>query len=178
MSEFTNPAVAAAEQAETYIKAVMRLIDDLDPIDVLDDMPEKLRRSIEDLSAEEIARSPRPEKWSIQQVLNHLQDSELMWSVRLRRVLAEDRPTLYGYDQDLWAEALHYEESDHEQTLAVFAAVRAANLSLLRSISKEDLERVGVHLERGDESVGHMIRLYAGHDLVHLKQIEKIRREL
>jgi hypothetical protein len=38
-----------------------------------------------------------------------------------------------------------------------------------------DLKRVGVHAERGQESVEHLRRLYAGHDLLHLKQIERTR---
>jgi hypothetical protein len=36
--------------------------------------------------------------------------------------------------------------------------------------------RDGVHAERGEESVEHMIRLYAGHDLLHLEQLARIRR--
>lgn len=54
--------------------------------------------------------------------------------------------------------------------------LRQANLRLLTRASDGDLTRVGVHAERGDESVAHLIRLYAGHDLLHLKQIERIRR--
>ncbi len=83
---------------------------------------------------------------------------------------------MIGYDQDLWAERLGYDEADADQALEDFGLLRQANLRLLARASDEDLKRVGVHAERGAESVEHMIRLYAGHDLLHLEQIARIRR--
>jgi len=85
---------------------------------------------------------------------------------------------LTGYDQDLWAERLGYDETDADQALEDFGALRRANLRLLARASDEDLKRVGVHAERGAESVEHMIRLYAGHDLMHLEQLARIRRAI
>lgn len=107
-------------------------------------------------------------------VLEHLADSELVWGYRLRKVLAEDRPELTGFDQDLWADRLGYDSADSEAALSMFAALRSANLRLLSRAPQGDLDRVGIHDERGEESVEHMIRLYAGHDLVHRRQLERI----
>ena len=115
-------------------------------------------------------------KWSMRQVLQHLADSELVWGYRLRMVLAHDRPQITGYDQDLWAERLGYDEVDPDHALNEFAMLRQSNLRLLSRASADDMNRVGVHAERGEESVAHMIRLYAGHDLLHLRQLERIRR--
>jgi DinB superfamily len=83
---------------------------------------------------------------------------------------------LTGYDQDLWAERLGYDEADADRALQDFGVLRRTNLRLLARASGEDLKRVGVHAERGEESVEHMIRLYAGHDLLHLQQLVRIRR--
>lgn len=85
-------------------------------------------------------------------------------------------PPITGYDQDRWAERLHYDEADAAQALELFRVLRGANLRLLERATPEDLQRVGVHAERGEESVGYLIRLYAGHDLLHLRQIERIKR--
>jgi hypothetical protein len=93
----------------------------------------------------------------------------------MRLVLAQDRPTLTGYDQDRWAERLGYADADAKQSLEEFSMQREANLRLLRRASPADLKRVGVHAERGDESIAHMMKLYAGHDILHLNQIERIR---
>jgi hypothetical protein len=57
----------------------------------------------------------------------------------------------------------------------LFTAVRRANLRLLERATPADLKRVGLHAERGEESVGHLRSLYAGHDLLHRRQIERIR---
>jgi hypothetical protein len=90
-------------------------------------------------------------------------------------VLAQERPPLTGYDQDLWSERLHYDRLPVDEALDRFAVLRRSNLRLLKEASPADLQRVGVHAERGDESVEHMIRMYAGHDLLHLRQLARIR---
>ena len=106
----------------------------------------------------------------------HLADSDLVLGWRMRMILAHDRPPLTGYDQDLWAARLGYEKTTPDDALREFAVLRKANLRLMQRASANDLQRVGVHSERGDESIEYMMRLYAGHDLLHLRQIERIRR--
>ena len=98
------------------------------------------------------------------QVVQHLADSDLVWGYRVRMVLAQDRPPLTGYDQDLWSQRLHYERAPLDEALDLFALLRRSNLRLLTNASADDLRRVGVHAERGEESVEHMVRMYAGHD--------------
>lgn len=178
MSVFTNPASTSPEQAKAYITAVLGLLGDSNPVQVLEQTSAALRRAADALSLQQVSQPEAPGKWSVRQLLQHLADSELVWGYRLRMVWAQNRPQLTGYDQDLWAERLRYDEADTEQSLQEFAVLRKANLRLLGRASREDLERVGVHAERGEESVEHMIRLYAGHDLLHLRQLDRIRRTL
>ena len=176
MSVFTNPASRSAEQAKEYTTAILELLGSRDPLSVLRETESALRRSLEGLSPQEMSQPEAAGKWSVRQVLQHLADSDLVWAYRVRMVLAHDRPQLTGYDQDLWAERLRYDEADAEQALRVFATLRQANLRLLERASEADLNRVGLHAERGEESVRHMLRLYAGHDILHLQQIARIRR--
>ncbi|MFW6078506.1 MAG: DinB family protein [Gemmatimonadota bacterium] len=175
MSVFTNPASASAEEAAAYIDAILELLGDREPTTVLRATPSALRNAAEGLSSAQLARPEKPGKWSIRHVLQHLADSELVWGWRLRRVLARDRPRLTGFDQDRWADRLGYDQTDATHALDEFSAFRASNLRLLERMAPADLERVGVHAERGEETVAHMMRLYAGHDLVHRRQIERIR---
>ena len=104
----------------------------------------------------------------------------LQWDVprfaHVSLILAQDRPPLTGYDQDRWAERLHYELDDPSEALERFAVIRRANLRLLERASPADLKRVGVHVERGEESLEHICRLSAGHDRLHLRQIDRVRR--
>src|SRR6266545_1787353 len=175
MSIFTNPASRSAEQAGAYTSAVLELLGSRNPLDVLRETEAALRKFLDQLSETEITQPEGSGKWSVAQVLQHLADSDLVWAYRLRMVLAHDRPQLTGYDQDLWAERLRYRAADARQALQDFAVLRQANLRLLARASDDDLNRVGVHAERGEESVRHMLRLYAGHDLLHLRQLARIR---
>jgi hypothetical protein len=175
MSVFTNPASGAAEQASAYVSAVLELLGSQDPMKVLHETPSALRRAIDGLPPGKLKQSEQARKWSIAQVLQHLADSDLVWGWRVRLILAQDRPTITGYDQDLWAERLHYDKAEPADSLATFDVLRRANLSLIERASPEDLKRVGVHAERGEESIEHLRKLYAGHDLLHLRQIARIR---
>ena len=109
-------------------------------------------------------------------VVQHLADSDLVWGYRVRLVLAQERPPLTGYDQDSWSDRLHYDRLPVDEALDRFAVLRRSNLRLLADATPDDLQRVGIHAERGEESVAHMIRMYAGHDLLHLRQLARIRQ--
>lgn len=176
MSVFTNPASGAAEHATAYVSAVLDLLGDREPLAVLRALPSALRRAVEGLAPSQLRQLEQAGKWSILQVLQHLADSEVVWAWRMRLVLAQDRPQLTGYDQDLWAERLHDDGDDPSELLELIAVLRRANVRLLERASADDLQRVGLHVERGEESIEHLRRLYAGHDLLHLRQIERVRR--
>jgi hypothetical protein len=176
MSVFTNPASGAKEHADAYVKAVLELLGDRDPVAVLRETPFALRRAITGLSVFELRRKEQSDKWSIVEVVRHLADSEVVWAWRMRLILAQDRPPITGYDQDLWAERLRYRESDAQEALEEFTVLRRGNLGVLGKATPADLARVGVHVERGEESLDRLHRMYAGHDLLHLNQIARIRR--
>ena len=178
MSVFTNPASRSTEQARAYTTAVLDLLGSRDPIEVLRSTPEEVRQAIAGLTDRQLSKTESPGKWSIRHVVRHLADSELVWGYRLRLVLAQDRPTLTGFDQDRWAERLRYTEASMDAALEEFDVLRRSNLGLIAGASRDDLERVGIHAERGEESVAYMIRLYAGHDLLHLAQLARIRRAI
>lgn len=178
MSIFSNRYSEAKQEAGDYTQAVLGLLGDRDPFDVLEHTPARLTKMVEGLSPADLARAEAPGKWSMLQVLRHLGDSEIVWAYRARRVLAEDRPMIQGYDQDLWAKNLAYDRADATETLDEIRAIRRANLRLLRTLGPGVYGRVGVHSERGEESIGHLIRMYAGHDLLHLNQLERIRQTL
>jgi hypothetical protein len=178
MSVFTNPASSSKEQASAYIAAVLDLVGPRDPRELLEHTPKELRQVIDGLDDQQVNTPEVPGKWAIKHVIQHLADSELVWGYRLRMVLAQDRPLLTGYDQDLWAAHLRYDEVDVRHALEDFTVLRRANLRLLARVPGEDWLRVGVHVERGEESIDHMMRLYAGHDLLHLRQLDRIRQSL
>lgn len=174
MSVFTNPADGAKEAAAAYIDATLSLLGERDPIEVLRETSAWLH-GIVDAHPDDVLRRPEaPGKWSVIGVLCHLADAELVWAYRIRMVLAHDRVALTGFDQDAFAASFGYADATADEALRVFDVVREANLRVLRNASEEDLRHVGVHEERGAEPLPHMMRLEAGHDLVHRRQIERI----
>lgn len=174
MSVFTNPATAAKDEAQAYIAAILELLGEREPLVVLEATPAEIRRAIDGRTHDDLRRPEAPGKWSALQVIQHLADSDLVWAYRMRLVLAEDRPQLTGYDQDLWAKRLRYEDVDPDDALQAFVALRQLNLRLLAGLDSDAFGRVGVHSDRGEERLDHMVRLYAGHDVAHLRQLTRI----
>lgn len=165
----------APETAEQYVERLLAALGERDPFEVMAQTGAALRRAVAGLDAAALAKPEGPGLWSMRQVIQHLSDSELVGAFRIRMVLAHERPDLAAYDQERWAERLHYEQADTEEALADFERLRSSNLRLLEQTSLAERRRVGVHSERGEESIEQMILNYAGHDLVHLKQIARIR---
>jgi hypothetical protein len=112
--------------------------------------------------------------WTARQVVHHLADSEATAYVRLRRLIAEDEPLIQGYDEPEYARRLHYDRPI-ASSLAVLAAVRAAGLSLLESLTPSEWDRRGTHAESGAYSVDGWLEIYAGHSHDHANQIRAAR---
>lgn len=175
MSVYSATGFLRPDQADAYIKALLDLLGTEDPIAVLEATPAALRRALDAFSPSSLQTPEAPGKWSAAMVMAHLADSELVVSFRLRMILAHDRPVITPYDQDRWAGALHYDRISPEANLQRFTVLREANVVLFANATAEELGRVGLHGERGEESVDRMRRLHAGHDLLHLRQLARIR---
>jgi hypothetical protein len=178
MSIYTNSASSTPDETAAYVAGLLGLLGEKNPVEVLRTTPSALEQFLDTVPAQILTVPEAPGKWAIRDVLAHLADSELMGGVRLRLVLAQDRPALIGYAQDLWSDRLRYSEVNVRQALEQFSVLRRSNLRLWENLSPADLTRVGVHNERGEESLGHMRNLYAGHDILHLNQLSRIRKSV
>lgn len=174
MSVFTNPSDGTPAHASAYTTALIDLLGARDARDVLRSTVSVLSGRIASIPHEALRVPEAPGKWSIIEVVQHLADSELVAGWRYRMAIAHERPVITGFDQDLWATRLGYDAADRDEALLQFAVLRRANVRLLDSLRPDAFARVAVHAERGEESVAHMMKLYAGHDLLHLRQIERI----
>lgn len=171
---FSNPAGNAVAAASGYVQALLDLLGSRDPLEVLTELHPWLLNRVHGVPDTALRRPERPGKWAAIEVIQHLADSDLVAGFRTRMILTEDRPSLQGYDQDRWASELQYRKVSLGQALEQLRALRNANLHLWKGLNPAQLERVGLHSERGPESVEHILRLMAGHDLVHRRQIDRI----
>ena len=151
MSILSNRSTDPPNERLAYAGAILNLLGGGESFTVLRATEAALRHAIDGLSPAQRRQPESTGKWSIAQVLQHLADSDLVWGWRVRLILAQDRPTITGFDQDLWATRLKYEDSDPDEALTTFAVLRRGNLRLIERATPEDLQRVGVHSERGDD---------------------------
>lgn len=176
MSILTGKGLLTPDQADAYSAALLELLSDRDPVAVLRETPDALREDLALFSPSQLGLREAPGKWSARMVIAHLADSELVGAFRLRMILAQERPAIAAYDQDDWADHLGYEQADVEERLERFTVLRRSNLDYWANASAAELARVGLHAERGEESLERMRRLYAGHDLAHRRQLARIRQ--
>jgi tRNA-binding EMAP/Myf-like protein len=162
------------ETFEQYTARLIGLSAGKDPRAVLGSTAARIGALIAGRSAGDLAWSPAAGRWSIAQIVTHLADAEIVSAYRFRMILAAPGTDLQAFDQSVWAREMHYERADAHASLALFAAVRASLLRLVRDLDDERLDRFGLHPERGKESIRHLLNLYAGHDLNHVAQIERL----
>jgi uncharacterized damage-inducible protein DinB len=165
------------ETPQQYTERVVSLTKGQEPLRVQRSTAKKLAAAIKGLNKRQLTKRPAPDKWSIGEILAHLADAEVAGSWRLRLILGKNSTPIEAFDQDVWAKTFNYQKRDPRQSLETFRALRENNLLLLKSVSKELWENYGMHSERGKETISHVVRMFAGHDVNHLRQIEAIARQ-
>jgi hypothetical protein len=132
-------------------------------------------RALEGITEAEWDFRPAPGQWSARQVIHHLADSEMTSAIRLRLLVAQDHPTISGYDQNVFAETLFYDRPVDASLLA-FRAARASTAEILDRLSDEQFARTGTHTEVGAYGVERWLELYAAHAHGHADQIRRARQ--
>jgi len=162
------------ETPQDYIKRMLGNVEGQDPLKVEAGTAKKLDRLIKGVPASKLRKRPAPGKWSVAEILAHLADSEIARGWRMRQILGAPGTPIQAFDQDVWAISGHYEKRDARKSVELFRVLREANIALLKSLTPEQWKHYGMHAERGEESIEHIVRLNAGHDINHTKQVERI----
>jgi hypothetical protein len=162
------------ETPQQYTQRMLDNVGGQHPLEVQAATAARLERLISGVPAAELNRRPAPGKWSVTEILAHLADAEIVGAFRMRFILGAPGSPVVAYDQNAWATSGHYEKRDPRQSLELFRVLREANLALLRSLDPGQWTHYGMHSERGQETMEHIARMFAGHDINHLKQIEAI----
>jgi len=136
--------------------------------------PAKLRAAWDKVPPEARKWRPAEGKWSPHEVVCHAADSETNAYARIRFLATEPNPTIQGYDQAHWAEALDYHSAPVERAFATVEAVRASTAELLRRLPESAWTAGGTHTETGRRFTGDdWLRVYSEHLDKHAAQIER-----
>jgi hypothetical protein len=162
------------ETAQQYIQRITAYVEGKQPLTVQAATAKKLERLITGVPTSKLRKRPAADKWSASEIVAHLGDAEIVIAFRMRLILGAPGAPIAAYDQDSWVTSGHYEKRDPRKAVEQFSVVREANLALLKSLTPEQWKQYGMHSERGQETIEHIVRMTAGHDINHLQQIERI----
>jgi hypothetical protein len=163
-----------SETAQQYTQRILANAQGQDPIKLQSASPKKLTRLIKGVSTAKLRKRPAPDKWSVAEILAHLADVEIVIGWRMRSILGSPGTPVQAYDQNAWVITGHYDKRDFRKSVELHRVVREANLALVKSLSPDQRKHYGQHAERGQESIEHIVRMVAGHDINHIRQIERI----
>jgi hypothetical protein len=143
--------------------------------------PTRLRTVLAGLEPFALTARPRPGKWSIREIAQHVTDSELVGVGRIRLTFAQPGAAFYAYDEASWARVYRYQEADPaavERSLALFEILRAYTLPLFANATSVEWRHAAFHPERGAITLRNLLELYADHSERHIGQILECRRLL
>lgn len=162
------------ETVQDYVQRIKLQLGNQDPLKVQAATGKKLAKLIKGKSPAALRKRPAhdKEKWSAAEILAHLADVEVVQSWRMRSILGQPGIAIQAFDQDAWVVAGHYHKKNVRKSLEQFLVLRDMNLALFKTLTPEQWKHLGVHSERGEESIERIVRMVAGHDINHLLQIE------
>jgi hypothetical protein len=140
--------------------------------------PDLLREAVRGMSQEQVMARPVAGKWSTLEVVCHIADFEIVGADRIKRVIAEEKPTLPDGDEKAFAAKLAYHERDLEQELQLIGAIRGQVARILNTLNDGDFARVGVHSAAGAMTLQQFIERAVNHISHHIKFIAEKRKAL
>ena len=120
---------------------------------------------------EKLTHRYQPEKWSVKEVLQHLIDTERIFMYRCFRIARRDTIALAGYDQDVYIKPSNADNKSIDDLLNEFTANRNHSISLLDSLTDEDLCFIGTSSGNA-MSARAAAFIVIGHDIWHIEVIQ------
>lgn len=137
-----------------------------------------LQAAVEGMPAEQLKSRVSPGKWSVLEVVCHIADFEIVNAERIRRVLAEDEPTLFNGEPDNFERALAYNSRDVTEELSLISAIRGQTARILRMIPMDAWQRRGIHSIDGPTTLRQLIERVTKHVPHHIAFIKEKRAAL
>ena len=162
------------ETVKQYVSRLLSYSKDRDPLRILQGTIGKVERLLKKGGASRLSKRNSAGKCSVAEILAHLAEDEIAIGFRIRSILSENGVPIQGFDQEAWVKNSRYLVREPQRALDLWRILRWSNLALLKSIPRSMWNNYGNHSERGKETVSRVVRLVAGHDLNHLRQINQL----
>lgn len=163
IGKYEYAGVITPEQRESWIAEIEQL-------------PAKLRQSIEGLSESELESHYRDGGWTLRQVVHHVADSHMNSYIRFKLALTEDTPTIRPYYEDRWANLEDGLTADTELSLTLLETLHKRWVILLRSLQDSDFAKPFYHPESKETiTLAYNLGVYAWHGNHHVAHITAYR---
>ena len=152
--------------APEFYHGYLSKIYDGSVVDNLVESGDKLSDWVQSISEEKGSFAYDEGKWTIKEVLQHINDSERIFAYRALRFARNDTTELSGFDQDLYALESGANKRSMASILNEFHILRASSIDLFANLNSA-LTRKGIANggELTVESIGYII---SGHTLHHI----------
>lgn len=160
-------------KTQTYQGKLLGLLGERDALTVLSSTANEIDKIVSGISEDKMRQRPFQGKWTPTEIIGHLCDAEYLYAYRVKMILCESTPDIHPIDQDLWVAGQKYNEYDSSILRHMFRNLRSYNLMLWKQMGAKEFLRKGRHVQRGEETLGLMLRMNAGHDLSHLDQLRR-----
>lgn len=138
----------------------------------------EVEKSLEEFPESQLTSHPIEGKWSACEIVQHLADSEMTSAIRIRKLIAQDKPAIESYDQEAFAVRLRYNERDIQPALDALRGARSSTTQLLRVMTEAEWKREGSHPEHSTYTAEDWLRIYAEHAHNHAAQIRRLREAI
>jgi uncharacterized damage-inducible protein DinB len=140
--------------------------------------PAQLKQAVAGMSREQLLARPVAGKWSTLELVAHIADFEPVYVDRMKRIIAQDDPTLFGGDPDLFASKLAYHDRDVNEELGLIAACRTHMARILRTLPETAFQRRGIHSENGPITLEKILTNIANHIPHHIPFVQEKRKAM
>jgi hypothetical protein len=167
--KITKPA------AGEYNPYYSRYIDLVPDGDILSTLASQIGLTVSTLRAISDAGSLKryaPGKWSIREMLGHMNDAERIFAYRALRIARGDQTPLPGFEQDDYIAPGHFDSRPWPSLIEEFDSIRASNLALFRGFNDEAWRRQGT-ASNNPVTVRALAYIIAGHERHHLNMLHE-----
>lgn len=129
-------------------------------------------RFVQDLPMNKFDYRYAPGKWTIKEIIQHIIDTERVFSYRALRISRNDKTPLSGFDENNFADNTNGNERHLQSLLTELSIVRQSTLALFKSFSEEQLKRIGI-VSNNEISVRAIGFIIIGHQNHHKKVFQE-----